>query len=284
MMHPNLTNLYEPIEGTSFLLCARPCEKTIEECFISGEYDVLEDKIMKALFDYRLLNHFNLKRAVGRGEIKHCIKKLVDDGMIEDYRLVDEKGERVNNSLVLYRLSDAADSYYLTMRKRGYRREETLSDLDIYKTLSVSQYHISMLAFNKKRIRSQHIFQTKVYRENGSVYIPSEILLKNGVSLFAIPMAREKSDLPAMFRMLLKLSGYLKDMEEFYPHPFLLFLCPSNRIALSGMEKLREIPNLYEFHLSYVLDYHTKIGNPLYQISYVKSLEDGKVEIDRVLL
>ena len=110
------------------------------------------------------------------------------------------------------------------------------------------------------------------------------IVLKNGLSLFALPMARREKDFTAQVRTLVKLSGYLKEKEEKYRFPLIIWVASSNRAVLEGMERVKRIKEWKDIPISYVLDYNTKAGNPMNQI-YSMDLKGGsKAEISRILL
>ena len=286
MMHPVMKNLFEPVEHTHFEWCVLETKESVEELFATGEYQETEERILNALFDYRYLNRYNLTRLVGRGDIKKHLDKMLSQGIIGEYVLTDHAGNRQENTLIVYQLSKKADSYLLEgkKRERGYRRNNAPSEDEIYKTLSMNQYHIGMVLENKDKILSHSVHFCDTYREMGTVHIPSLIVLKNGLSLIGLPMARRDEDFTAQIRTLLKLAGYLKEKELEHRFPFIIWVASSNRALIEGMEKVRRIKELQNIPVAYILDYNTRSGNPIHQIYTAKQKGENRTELGRVML
>ena len=284
MMHPKMKNLFELTDGYHFELRGMESDKALEELLATKEYQVTEERILDALFDYHYLNRYNLAKIVDRGDIKRHIDKMIRQGMIEEYVLVDKNGNREENSLIAYQLSNKADQYLHEKKDRGYRRNVPVTDEDILKTLSLNQYHIGMILENADKIQSQTINFVDTYRDMGTVRIPSLIVLKNRLSLIALPMARRDEDFTTQVRTLLKLAGYLREKEMEHKFPLIIWVASSNKAVVEGMEKVKRIKELKDIPISYILDYNTKTGNPIHQIMSADIKSSNKVELSRITL
>ena len=282
MMQPKRNNVFEVKEGCHFKLRGMDSEVTPEQLFASGEYQETERRILNALFAYRFLNRYNLTRLVGRGDIKRHLDKMIYQGMVEEYVIEGQNGMRIDNSLVAYQLSKKADQYLLKSQSRGYRRTDVPTDAEIIKTIRTNQYHIGMVVKNKDRIVSQKVHFTQEYREMGSVCIPSYIMLDNRLTLLALALDENDDGFFSFARTLLKLSGYLTEME--HTRFLIVWVAQSTRAVLESMEKFHHMKGFREMPVSYILDYNTGFGNPMNQICFVEKKENQRTELSRIIL